>query len=159
MGEQTLNEKLDEFEKAKEEAFKKASLDGVITPEMVSGILSAQNFSMPAGSISEKDGEYLVKVGEEIKDVEELENLVLFDTGDKGIGKIYLKDVANISKLDNSEETYAKVNGNDAVMLTFQKQSNFSTAEVAASIRKRFRNYLPESGASYYCFNGSRCIY
>jgi len=139
MGEQTLNEKLDEFEKAKEEAFKKASLDGVITPEMVSGILAAQNFSMPAGSISEKDGEYLVKVGEEIKDVEELENLVLFDTGDKGIGKIYLKDVANISKLDNSEETYAKVNGNNAVMLTFQKQSNFSTAEVAASIRKKIQ--------------------
>lgn len=138
MGEQTLNEKLEEFEKAKEEAFKKASLDGVITPEMVSGILAAQNFSMPAGSISDEDGEYLVKVGEEIKDVEELENLVLFDTGDKGIGKIYLKDVANISELDNSEETYAKVNGNNAVMLTFQKQSNFSTAEVAASIRKKF---------------------
>ena len=139
MGEQTLNEKLDEFEKAKEEAFKKASLDGVITSEMVSGILTAQNFSMPAGSISDEDGEYLVKVGEEIKTVEELENLVLFDTGDKGIGKIYLKDVANISKLDNSEETYAKVNGNNAVMLTFQKQSNFSTAEVADSIRKKIQ--------------------
>ena len=139
MGEQTLNEKLDEFEKAKEEAFKKASLDGVITSEMVSGILTAQNFSMPAGSISDEDGEYLVKVGEEIKTVEELENLVLFDTGDKGIGKIYLKDVANISKLDNSEETYAKVNGNNAVMLTFQKQSNFSTAEVADRIRKKIQ--------------------
>ncbi len=138
MGEQTLNEKLEEFEKAKEEAFKKASLDGVITPEMVSNILTAQNFSMPAGSISDDGGEYLVKVGEEIKDVEELENLVLFDTGDKGIGKIYLKDVANISELDNSGETYAKVNGNNAVMLTFQKQSNFSTAEVAASIREKF---------------------
>lgn len=138
MGEQTLNEKLEEFEKTKEEAFKKASLDGVITPEMVSNILTAQNFSMPAGSISDDGGEYLVKVGEEIKDVEELENLVLFDTGDKGIGKIYLKDVANISELDNSGETYAKVNGNNAVMLTFQKQSNFSTAEVAASIREKF---------------------
>ncbi|MFY9295540.1 MAG: efflux RND transporter permease subunit [Caldicoprobacterales bacterium] len=137
-GEQTLNEKMDEFEKAREEAFKKASLDGVITPDMVSGILTAQNFSMPAGSISEEDGEYLVKVGDEIKDVQQLENLVLFDTGDKGIGKIYLKDVAEISQLDNSEETYAKVNGNNAVMLTFQKQSNFSTAQVAASIREKF---------------------
>src|SRR5690606_30202612 len=51
-GEKALKEKMDEFEKAKEEAFKKASIDGVITPEMVSGILAAQNFSMPAGYVS-----------------------------------------------------------------------------------------------------------
>ncbi|HZJ57373.1 MAG TPA: efflux RND transporter permease subunit, partial [Clostridia bacterium] len=136
-GEETLNEKMEEFESAKEEAFKKASLDGVITREMISGILAAQNFSMPAGSVSEEGSDYLVKVGDKIHDIEELENLLLFDTGDKGIGKIYLKDTADISKVDNSKGTYAKVNGNDAVMLTLQKQSTFSTAEVAGSIRKK----------------------
>jgi multidrug efflux pump subunit AcrB len=136
-GEATLNEKLEEFESAKEEAFKKASLDGVITREMISGILAAQNFSMPAGSINVDGNDYLVKVGDKIQDVDELENLLLFDTGEEAIGKIFLKDTADISKVDNSKETYAKVNGNDAVMLTFQKQSNFSTAEVAGSIREK----------------------
>lgn len=136
-GEATLNEKMEEFESAKEEAFKKASLDGVITRDMISGILAAQNFSMPAGSINVDGNDYLVKVGDKIQDVEELENLLLFDTEEEAIGKIYLKDTANVSKVDNSEETYAKVNGNDAVILTFQKQSNFSTAEVAGSIRKK----------------------
>lgn len=136
-GEQTLNEKMDEFEEAKEQAFKKASLDGAITPDMISGILAAQNFSMPAGSISEEGNEYLVKVGDKIENLDQLEKLMLFDTGEEGIGKIYLSDVAEVSKVDNSEDTYAKVNGNDAVMLTFQKQSNFSTAEVADSIRKK----------------------
>ncbi len=137
-GEQVLNQQLDEFEAAKEQAFKKASLDGVITPEMISGILAAQNFSMPAGSISEDGVDYLVKVGDKFKDIEELKELMLFDTGDKGIGKIYLKDVADITKTDNSEDTYAKVNGNNAVILTFQKQSGFSTAKVADSLRKKF---------------------
>lgn len=136
-GEKTLDEKMKEFEAAKEEAFEKASLDGVITKDMISGILAAQNFSMPAGYVSEEGTDYLVKVGDKVKDIEEMKNLLLFDTGEEGIGEIYLKDVADISYKDNSEEIYAKVNGNDAVILVFQKQSTFSTADIAKKIRER----------------------
>ncbi len=136
-GEKTLTEQLDEFEKARDEAFKKASLDGVITREMVSGILAAQNFSMPAGSLSGQGEELLVKVGEKFKNSEEMEDLLLFDTGDQGIGRIYLRDLAQLSIKDNSAESYARVNGNAAVILTFQKQSTFSTAEVAEAIRTK----------------------
>lgn len=137
-GEQTLNEKMEEFEKAKDEAFKKASLDGVITTEMISGMLSAQNFSMPAGYTSDKGGtRYLVKVGDKIKNINEMKNLLLFDTGEDVIGKISLRDVADISMEDNSEDTYAKVNGNDAVMLVFQKQSTFLTSDISKDIREK----------------------
>lgn len=136
-GEKTLNEKMEEFEKAKEEAFKKASLDGMITPKMVSGILAAQNFSMPAGYVSEEGTDYLVKVGDKIKNIDEIKNLLLFDTGEEGIGKIYLKDVADIDYKDNADEVYAKVNGNNAVILTLQKQSNYSTTEVSDNIEKK----------------------
>lgn len=136
-GEKTLNQKIDEFEKAREEAFKKASLEGVISTKMISGILTAQNFAMPAGNVSEDGTDYLVKVGDKIKDIDEMKSLLLFDTGEDGIGKIILEDVANISYKDNSKDIYAKVNGNNAVILTFQKQSNFSTAEVSDNIRKK----------------------
>lgn len=137
-GEKTLDEKWEEFEKAREEALKKASLDGVITSEMISGILTAQNFSMPAGYVQDEDGtEHLVKVGDKIKDIDEMKNLLLFDTGEDVVGKIYLKDVANVEFTDNSESIYAKVNGNDAVILTLQKQSTFSTADIAKRIREK----------------------
>ncbi|NLJ41827.1 MAG: MMPL family transporter, partial [Clostridiales bacterium] len=145
IGEATLEEKMEEFETARDQAFKKASLDGVITSDMIAGILVAQNFSMPAGSVSEEGTDYLVKVGDKFKDIDELQRLMLFDTGDKGIGKIYLEDVADVSKIDNSDETYAKVNGNNAVMLTFQKQSGFATAEVAESLRERFEKISEEN--------------
>ncbi len=62
---------------------------------------------------------------------------MLFDTGEKAVGKIYLKDVADINNKDNSDKIYAKINGNNAVMLTFQKQSNFSTREVTANINEK----------------------
>lgn len=136
-GEATLNQKMSELESAKEEAFKNASLDGVVTEEMISGILSAQNFSMPAGYVSENNTDYLVKVGDKIQDIEELKNLLLFDTGVEGVDKVYLSDVADIKNIDNSDNIYAKVNGNDAAVLTFQKQSNYSTAEVSNSIREK----------------------
>jgi len=79
----TLDEEIEEFESAKKEAFKKASLDDAISPEMISGILAAQNFSMPAGYVSNEEGiKHLVKVGDKIKDETEMENLLLFDTGE-----------------------------------------------------------------------------
>lgn len=144
-GESVLNRQIEEFEKSREEAFKKATLDGVITTNMISGILTAQNFSMPAGYVTESGNDYIVKVGDKINNIEELKNLLLFDTGENSVGKIRLNDVADIKHIDNSEDIYAKVNGNDAVVLTFQKQSNFPTAEVSNSIKERIEELQIEN--------------
>src|SRR5699024_9053327 len=128
-GEKEIDKKLDELEGAKDKAFEEASLDGVVSVDMISGILTAQNFDMSAGYIEEKGMDYLVKVGDEIDSIEEMEELLLFDTGEEAVGKVRLKDVTDIENIDNSNETYAKINGNNGVVLNFQKQSNFSTAE------------------------------
>ncbi|NLB51087.1 MAG: hypothetical protein GX809_05850, partial [Clostridiaceae bacterium] len=56
-GETILDEKMAEFEEARDQALKKASLDGVLTKEMISAILAAQNFSMPAGSLTDQGQE------------------------------------------------------------------------------------------------------
>lgn len=137
-GEKELNEKLEEFEKAKEGAFKKASLEGALNTDMISKVLAAQNFSMPAGYVADEEGtKKLVKVGEKIEDVSHMENLLLFDTGEDVIGKIYLKDVADVYMKNNAEDVYAKVNGNDAVILSIQKQSTFLTSDIAKAIRDK----------------------
>ncbi|MFZ7131864.1 MAG: efflux RND transporter permease subunit [Eubacteriales bacterium] len=133
-GETSVNQQIKKLQSAKEEAFKKADLEGVITESMISGILTAQNFSMPAGYISEEGVDYLIKVGNKISDSKELESLLLFDTEIDDVGKIYLKDVADIHNTNNADDSYAKVNGKDAVVLSFQKQSNYSAAEVSSSI-------------------------
>lgn len=52
------------FEKSKKEALKNANLDQLLTMEQLSNILSAENFSMPAGYISEDGTQYLIKVGD-----------------------------------------------------------------------------------------------
>lgn len=135
LAEQTLNEQEAAFEEARDQAFQQANLDGIITQAMISGILAGENFSMPAGYLTEGTEQYAVKVGDPFASVEELKELVLFTVDAGGVGKIRLSDVADIAYADNSGETYTKINGNDGILLTFQKQSIASTAEVSQQIR------------------------
>lgn len=108
-----------------------------VTREMVSGILKGQNFSMPAGYITEDGVDYLVRTGEEIRDVEELKELAVLHLPLPGMGPVTLQDVADVVVTDNSDTMYSKLNGNDAVILSIHKQSEYSTADVAERIRER----------------------
>ena len=89
---------------------------------------------MPAGYITGGEEQYLVKVGEEYASLEELENTLLMHMDVDGVGDVRLSDVADIALTDNAGESYAKVNGNDGVVLSFQKQSTASTATVSQRI-------------------------
>ena len=132
-----LEKSSDELEKAKDEAYKNANLQKSITKETLSQILASQNFAMPAGYISENEEQYLVKIGDKISNITDLEELVLLSV--EGLGEIKIKDVANVDVTDNSESMYAKINGNDGVILSFQKQSTSSTSEVSKKINKNIK--------------------
>ena len=57
------------------------------------------------------------------------------------------------------KDIYAKVNGNDAVMLAFQKQSGFSTAEVSDSIRERMDKIASENEGLSFTHLWIRSLY
>ena len=138
-----LDSAVDEFEKSRDQAYKSADISGIITADMISKILIAENFEMPAGYISDSnDNSYVLKVGEKYDSADDLSNMVLFhmDTGD--IGDIHLSDVAEVKYADqNADTSYAKVNGNDAVVLSFSKQSTASTSEVSDAIREKIDEF------------------
>lgn len=107
-----------------------------ITSDMIAGILKGQNFSMPAGSVSSDDGtSYLVRVGEEIKSVDELENLVIMEL--PVIGGIKLSDVADINIYDNLADSYSKINGQNGCVVYIQKQPESSTSGICKEIDNR----------------------
>ena len=133
-----LQSALSEMESSKEAALSSADMTGVLTMENISAILNAQNFSMPAGYITDGEAEVLVSVGDKIKDKGELENLILFDMGIDGVEPIKLSDVATVSYTDNNSETYAKINGNNGVLMSFTKQSSYATAVVSENISEKF---------------------
>lgn len=144
---QTVNQlqsALEEVTSAEEAALASADMTGVLTMNNITAILNAQNFSMPAGYISDGKADILVSVGDKIKNKDELENLILFDMGIDGVDPIRVSDVATVSYSNHGEETYAKIDGENGVMLTFTKQSSYATAVVAENIAEKFEELETE---------------
>ena len=134
-----IAESLASLAAAREQAAGQTDLGGMLSVSTVSGILTAQNFSMPAGYINDDDGvRYMVSVGEEFSSAEELSDLVLFDLGIDGVEPIRLSDVATVFSTDDSDEIYTKLNGENGVLASFTKQSTYATAEVSKNISARF---------------------
>ena len=126
-----------------QDAYKKVAeqtdLGGLLSLSTVSGLLTAQNFSMPAGYIDDNSGvSYMVSVGQRFESSSELSEMVLFDLGLEGVAPITLGDVATVVVTDNADELYTKLNGENGILLSFTKQSNYATAEVSNNIRDRF---------------------
>ena len=136
-GEKTLSD-------TREATLKQADLNKILTMDMVKNILTAQNFSMPAGTVQSEGVSYMVSIGDQITTVAELEDLLLFDMNMEGVAPIYLKDVAGVLVTDNRNETYAKLDGADSLMLSFEKQSTYATAETTENIEARFRQLEKE---------------
>jgi len=133
------------LETTREETLRKADLSGMLTLDMLKNILVAQNFSMPAGTIEGDGNSYMVSVGDEITSAKDMENLLLFDMGMEGIEPIYLKDIAAVLVTDNRDESYAKLDGLDSVVLSFEKQSTYATAETTNNILARFQQLEKET--------------
>ena len=129
---------LESIEDSRENALASADITGSITMSTITSILAAQDFTMPAGYVNTMGINYMVSVGDRITDIDELRGLLLFDTGEDAIGPVYLSDVAAIFVTDNSEETYARLDGEHGLILTIEKQSNAATADVTDALADRF---------------------
>ena len=134
-----LESGLEQMDQAREDALNSADLTEILTMEMVSNILTAQNFAMPAGYVEQDGINYMVSVGEEITELAQFEELLLFDMGMEDVDPIYLTDVAAVMLTDNRGETYSKLDGENSITLQFEKQSTYSTAEACDNITARFR--------------------
>ncbi|MCI5712925.1 MAG: efflux RND transporter permease subunit [Lachnospiraceae bacterium] len=125
-----LDEAMENYEDSVDAALKNANLDQLLTLDSLSGIITAQNFSMPAGYIDdENDNQWLLKVGENYTSLEDLKNMVLCNIDD--IGDVKLGDVSDLTIIDNSGDAYAKVNGNQGVLLSIFKGSTSGTSDVS----------------------------
>ena len=149
-GEAQLNSSQSQLDSSKEQAKEAANIKNKLTVENVKALLTAQNFEMPAGYISEGNTQYLVRVGDKVTNKKDLANMELLDLGIKGIPPIKLCDVADVAIVDNSADTYCRVNGNNGVVLTVQKQNNYSTADVADKVAAKMKTLTKENKGFHY---------
>lgn len=141
----------DELADQKDKAKKTADMTNTVTISNVSNILTAQNFSMPAGYVSDDENiKYLVRVGDKIDGDKEMQSLSLFDTGIDGIGVVKLSDVADVFIADDSDEVFTKINGNSGVVFSFSKQSDAATATVSENIAKKLNSLTQENEGLHF---------
>ena len=124
-----------QYEEARENALAQANLDQLLSVSTLSGMIYAQNFAMPAGYIDDKDdNSWLLKIGEEYSDPDQIAAALLCHVD--GLGDVRLSDVADVTVIDNAEESYAKLNGSSAVVLSVYKSSTAGTNEVSRHTHK-----------------------
>lgn len=127
------NTSLENFEVQKAEALRNANADQLVNMQTLSQLIYAQNFAMPAGYLDDaEDNSWLLKIGSNYESVDELSNIVLTNIED--IGDVRLCDVADITVIDNADDSYARLNGQSAVVLSVFKSSTAGTNEVSKNI-------------------------
>ncbi|MGS0973321.1 MAG: efflux RND transporter permease subunit [Candidatus Izemoplasmataceae bacterium] len=101
--------------------------------DLIGQILQAQNLAFPVGYVDIENVDYLVRVGDDIGSVEELQELVILHLPMMAMSYT-LDDIADIEMVNANENAYAKVNGENAITLTVQKSSNFATTDVTSEL-------------------------
>lgn len=143
--EEQLKDGEEQLADAKEDAYAQANLRDILTVDTVKSLLTAQNFSMPAGYVTEEGIDYMVRVGDKPATVDEMKALPLMDLHMEGVPVITLGDVADVFYTDNSADIYTNVNGSAGVMLTVQKQTGYSTGEVSDLLGERFKELMEQN--------------
>ncbi len=141
LGQMALENGQTQLDSAKESALSQADVSNILTVDMLTNLIIAQNFEMPAGYINQNETQYLVTVGDDINTVEDLEDVILIDMGLDGVDPIHLSDVADVVVVDNSADSYSKINGNPAIMLSIEKQTGYATGDVTDRLLDKFEEY------------------
>ena len=126
-----------QYETAAKEALDNANLSTLLNVNTLSQLIYAQNFSMPAGYIDDADdNSWLLKVGDEFGSLEDLSNTLLVRMD--GIGDVRISDVATVTMIDNAGESYARLNGEQAIVLSIFKNGVSGTNETAKNCLAAF---------------------
>ena len=72
LGEAQLDQAQTQLDSTKDTTLENSDLKKILTAVMVKGILTAQNFSMPAGYITEEGKDYMIRVGDKFNSLEEI---------------------------------------------------------------------------------------
>lgn len=130
-----LKEAKKQYQQSRKAALENANISSLANMDTLSQMITAEDFSMPAGYIEDKkDNQWLIKVGEHYDSIEALENMLLCKL--PGVGNVRMADVADITVIDNAGENYAKINGEEGVLLSIFKGSTASTSDVSKTCKK-----------------------
>jgi len=101
----------------------------------IENVLRAENLNIPSGRIRQGEEEFLVRVVGQFRSVDEIGEIRIPRPG----GAVLLRDVARITDTLKEPDRLTRLNGQDSVGITIQKQSGANTVAVADGVHAAIR--------------------
>ncbi len=126
----------------------------------VTRVLGQENLNQASGSLYDLDANYLVRVLNQFRNVDEIRGVVLRDQGGR---KVLLGDVARVLRGAKDRETITRLNGKESVELAIYKEGDSNAVTVARSVTRKLESMKKSNtfpgGASYeVVYNQARFI-
>ena len=103
----------EQFNEQRDQALAQANVDALVDKSTLAQVISAQNFAMPAGYVSDANDDQW------------------------RVGEVKLSDVADVTLIDNAGESYMRLNDGKGLLLSVYKSSTASTSDVSKACATR----------------------
>ena len=116
-----------------------------ISPVQIQGVLRASNLDFPTGSIRNDETNTSVRLSGKLQSVESIRDLVIFTTPTGS--QIRLRDVAEVTDAVKDPVKLARVNGDEAILISVLKQSDANAVDVSDRVRSVIKDLENEYSA------------
>lgn len=103
-----------------------------ISPIQVNMTIASANLDFPTGRIKNMEEQILIRLAGKFNAVEEIGELAVAYKEDGS--PVRIKDIAEVLDSNKDEEVLSRLNGNSAIALTIQKQSDANAVDVAREV-------------------------
>jgi len=105
-----------------------------ISPMMIQNAIRAANLDFPTGYLHSEESQTAVRLSGKLNNIEELRRLVV-NTSPNG-AQIRLSDIAEVSDVVKDPVKLGRINGQDAILISLQKQSDANAIRVSEQVMK-----------------------
>jgi hydrophobic/amphiphilic exporter-1 (mainly G- bacteria), HAE1 family len=105
-----------------------------ISIAQVTQAIRGENLNLPAGRVTEKSQDFLIRTKAEFTNVAEMMDIVVANVGGM---PVHLKDLAIVKDDFKTKRAISRINGQECISLIVQKQSGTNTVKVADQVGKK----------------------
>lgn len=121
----------------------------------ITQILAQENLNQASGSLYDLDANYLVRMLNQFRSVEEIQQIIIRQQGGR---KVVLGEVAKVWRGSKDREVIARLNGKESVEMAIYKEGDANTVTVAEALLQRLEllktaNQFPKSLDYQVVFN------
>ncbi len=108
-----------------------------VTAQQVVNALRNENTIMPSGRITSSEANMPLRTSAQFQNLDDIRGLIV---SRQGTSVVHLQDVANVEVRYQTRQNLVRVNGQDVLVLSVQKQSGSNVVETASLVRRELQS-------------------